>query len=251
MNARTEVGQIDDLRSYIAALEANGQLHRVKTEVDWKFELCHVSKVNEEQKGPGLLYAVYRAKNPADFHYASLNLDTKAGAINTGILLTSSLTMVLAIGMLERRNRKASFWLLVITIAFGIWFLINKYIEWSHKIHHGIFPGSEELTGRTAGENLFYSLYFLMTGLLGIHVIAGLIVLGFMAWMVACPHRRSLPITDLPEGMRANAVSVTVEYGLDPTLDEQKMIRLENAGLYWHLVDVIWIFLFPLFYLIS
>ena len=201
--------------------------------------------------GMFLLYAVYRAKNPADFHYASLNLDTKAGAINTGILLTSSLTMVLAIGMLERRNRKASFWLLVITIAFGIWFLINKYIEWSHKIHHGIFPGSEELTGRTAGENLFYSLYFLMTGLHGIHVIAGLIVLGFMAWMVACPHRRSLPITDLPEGMRANAVSVTVEYGLDPTLDEQKMIRLENAGLYWHLVDVIWIFLFPLFYLIS
>ena len=56
MNARTEVRPIDDLRSYIAALEAHGQLHRVKTEVDWKFELCHVSKVNEEQKGPALLY---------------------------------------------------------------------------------------------------------------------------------------------------------------------------------------------------
>ncbi len=56
MNARTEVRPIDDLRSYIAALEAHGQLHRVKTEVDWKFELCHVSKVNEEQKGPALMY---------------------------------------------------------------------------------------------------------------------------------------------------------------------------------------------------
>ncbi|MCL4775414.1 MAG: UbiD family decarboxylase, partial [Burkholderiaceae bacterium] len=56
MNARTEVGLIDDLRSYIAALEANGQLHRVKAEVDWKFELCHVSKVNEEKQGPALLY---------------------------------------------------------------------------------------------------------------------------------------------------------------------------------------------------
>ena len=201
--------------------------------------------------GMFLLYAVYRAKNPADFHYASLNLDTKVGAINTGILLTSSLTMVLAIGMLERRNRKASFWLLVITIAFGIWFLINKYIEWSHKIHHGIYPGSEELMGRTAGENLFYSLYFLMTGLHGIHVIAGLIVLGFMAWMVAHPHQRSLPITALSSEARPNAVSVTVEYSDDPKLDEQKLIRLENAGLYWHLVDVIWIFLFPLFYLIS
>jgi len=201
--------------------------------------------------GMFLLYAVYRAKNPADFHYASLNLDTKVGAINTGILLTSSLTMVLAIGMLERRNRKASFWLLVITIAFGIWFLINKYIEWSHKIHHGIYPGSEELMGRTAGENLFYSLYFLMTGLHGIHVIAGLIVLGFMAWMVARPHQQSLPISALSAEARPNAVSVTVEYGVDPKLDEQKLIRLENAGLYWHLVDVIWIFLFPLFYLIS
>ena len=56
MNARNEVRPIDDLRSYIAALEANGQLHRVRTEVDWKFELCHVSKVNEEQKGPALMY---------------------------------------------------------------------------------------------------------------------------------------------------------------------------------------------------
>ena len=56
MNVRTEVRPIDDLRSYIAAVEANGQLHRVKTEVDWKFELCHISKVNEEQKGPALLY---------------------------------------------------------------------------------------------------------------------------------------------------------------------------------------------------
>src|SRR5690606_11429754 len=56
MNARTEVGLIDDLRSYIAALEANGQLHRVKAEVDWKYELCHVSKVNEEKQGPALLF---------------------------------------------------------------------------------------------------------------------------------------------------------------------------------------------------
>ena len=201
--------------------------------------------------GMFLLYAVYRIKNPADFHYASLNLDTKVGAINTAILLTSSLTMVLAIGMLERRNRKASLWFLVITIGFGIWFLINKYFEWSHKIHHGIYPGSEELTGRTAGENLFYSLYFLMTGLHGIHVIAGLVVLGVMAWLVGKNHQRALPLTALTADARTGAVAVTVEYSEDAPLDQQKLIRLENAGLYWHLVDVIWIFLFPLFYLIS
>ena len=141
--------------------------------------------------------------------------------------------------------------MLIITIAFGVWFLVNKYMEWSHKIHHGIFPGSEELTGRTAGENLFYSLYFLMTGLHGIHVIAGMGVLGVMAWMVGRPHQRVLPVSSLAADAQAGALTVTVEYGEDANLDQQKLIRLENAGLYWHLVDVIWIFLFPLFYLIS
>ena len=201
--------------------------------------------------GMFLLYAVYRVKNPADFHYASLNLDTKTGAINTAILLTSSLTMVLSIGMLERCHRKASLWFLILTIGFGVWFLVNKYLEWSHKIHHGIYPGSEELTGRTAGENLFYSLYFLMTGLHGIHVVAGMIVLGVMVWMIGKPHHRELPVAVLPVDAQTHAVSVTVEYSEDEKLDQQKLICLENAGLYWHLVDVIWIFLFPLFYLIS
>lgn len=205
--------------------------------------------------GMFLLYAVYRAKNPGDFHYASMNLDVKVGALNTVILLTSSLTMVLSIGMLERRRRKESLIFLWITIACALWFLVNKYFEWSHKIHHGIYPGSEELMGRTPGENLFYALYFIMTGLHGVHVIAGMIVLGFMVWTVQTPSRREMSAAALPASAQAaignHASSVTVEYTEHPTLDQQKLIRLENAGLYWHLVDVIWIFLFPLFYLIS
>ena len=201
--------------------------------------------------GMFLLYSIYRAKNTGDFHYASLNLDLVTGAINTVILLTSSLTMVLAIGMLERRDRKRSLYFLLITIVLGLVFLVNKYFEWSHKIHHGIYPGSVELTGRTSGENLFYALYFLMTGLHGLHVIAGLVVLGFMAKMVTAPSRQSVPVTALTPDARAGATTVLVEYAEHDALDQQKLIRLENAGLYWHLVDVIWIFLFPLFYLIS
>jgi len=201
--------------------------------------------------GMFLLYAVYRAKNAGDFHYASLNLDLVTGAINTVILLTSSLTMVLSIGMLERRDRKRSLYFLFATIVLGLVFLVNKYFEWSHKIHHGIYPGSIELTGRTSGENLFYALYFLMTGLHGLHVIAGLIVLGFMAKMVATPARQSVPVSALTPDARVGATTVLVEYAEHDTLDQRKLIRLENAGLYWHLVDVIWIFLFPLYYLIS
>jgi cytochrome c oxidase subunit 3 len=176
--------------------------------------------------GMFLLYAVYRAKNATDFHFASLNLDVSVGAVNTVILLTSSLTMVLSIGMLERRNRKASLALLLATIAMGLVFLVNKYFEWSHKIHLHIYPNSQELLGRTPGENLFYALYYFMTGLHGLHVIAGMIVLAVMATLI------------WPETICA-------------VTEQRRLIRLENAGLYWHLVDVIWIFLFPLFYLIS
>jgi cytochrome c oxidase subunit III len=201
--------------------------------------------------GMFLLYAVYRAKNPADFHFASLNLDVTVGAINTVILLTSSLTMVLAIGMLERRHRRSSLFFLLLTIGLALAFLVNKYFEWSHKIHHGIYPNSTELLERTSGENLFYALYYFMTGLHGLHVIAGMIVLGFMAKMVANPVRQVVPVASLSAEARAGVTGVTVEYSENDALDQQRMIRLENAGLYWHLVDVIWIFLFPLFYLIS
>lgn len=201
--------------------------------------------------GMFLLYAVYRTKNIGDFHYASSHLDTTLGVVNTLILLTSSLTMVLSIGMLERRQRKASLFFLYATILCGLVFLVNKYFEWSAKFHHGLYPGSIELTGRTQGENLFYGLYFLMTGLHGLHIVAGLIVLGFMVKMVAAPIRQTVSLASLTPEARRGATAVTVEYAEHGAFDQQKLIRLENAGLYWHVVDLIWIFLFPLFYLIS
>ena len=204
-----------------------------------------------------LLYAVYRTKFPSDFRFAAGHLDLVAATTNTAILLTSSLTMVLGVGMMERRNRKASLAFILITILCGVAFLIIKYFEWSHKIHHGIYPGSSELLEHTNGENMFYALYFGMTGLHGLHVIAGMILLGFMARMVAKPARRTVVLDPAAAGQlglpdtHVADMSVTLSYTEHEDLDIRRLTRLENVGLYWHLVDLIWIFLFPLFYLIS
>ena len=169
-----------------------------------------------------LVYSVYRAMHASDFHEAAKELDTVIGAANTVILLTSSLTMAVAISALQRGDRKLSIGLQSATIVLGLAFLVNKYFEWSAKFHHGLYPSAPELLDRGHGQILFYGLYYVMTGLHGLHVVIGLILLGFMLFFTV---RERLNSED---------------YGW-----------LENAGLYWHLVDLIWIYLFPLFYLIT
>ncbi|HPR64488.1 MAG TPA: cytochrome c oxidase subunit 3 [Thermoanaerobaculia bacterium] len=216
-----------------------------------------------------LLYAVYRYRYPADFHYAATHLDTFLGTVNTLILLTSSLTMALSIATFQQRKRKLSAWFLVITIVFGFIFLINKYIEWSTKIHHHIYPNSPELVQHTPGENIFYSLYYAMTGLHGLHVIIGIILLTVMCVLVARKPRRHVrvprgegaalalldnsgsPILEESLGSGVTEVGFTLFDETDEETRESMLIKLENAGLYWHLIDIIWIFLFPLFYLIT
>ncbi len=172
--------------------------------------------------GMFLAYAVYRFKYPDQFHLASLEMNTTLGTINTIILLTSSLTMVLSIAAIQKKNRFLSIIFVASTIFFGFLFLINKYIEWSHEIGKGIYPGSETLLKKENGEILFFGLYYAMTGLHGLHVIIGMIVLSFM-----------------------------LVFLLKNKIVFDNYVKLENSGLYWHLVDVIWIFLFPLFYLIQ
>jgi len=169
-----------------------------------------------------LVYSVYRSMYPADFHAAAAELSVLIGTVNTVILLTSSLTMALAISAVQRGGRRLSLALQAATIGMGLLFLVNKYFEWSAKFHHDIFPGSETLLQREHGQILFYGLYYAMTGLHGLHVVAGLIIIGIM-------------LAGTAKG-RINAGD---------------NVRLENAGLYWHLVDLIWIYLFPLFYLIT
>lgn len=173
-----------------------------------------------------LLYSVYRSKFPGHFHFAAGTLDTFMGAANTAILLTSSLTMVLAVAQLERKKPKSAALFLGATIFLGLLFLVNKYFEWSAKIAHGLYPNSEVLQSHPAGENTFYSLYYLMTGLHGLHILIGLVILAVMlTWTLKLKG----------EGQELGRL----------------VVKVENSGLYWHLVDVVWIFLFPLFYLVT
>ncbi len=167
-----------------------------------------------------ILYSAYRATYPNEFHKCGQELNTVIGVANTFVLLTSSLTMALAITALQRGARKLSMGLIGSTIFMGLIFLVNKYFEWSAEIGHGIYPNSPILAERPHGEGLFYGLYFSMTGLHGIHVIIGVVLLLIMLILVA-----------------------------KGKVHQGDFIKLENSGLYWHLVDVIWIFLLPLFYL--
>jgi cytochrome c oxidase subunit 3 len=169
-----------------------------------------------------LLYSAYRFRHPEEFHSAAKELDLILGSANTAILLTSSFTMVLSIYFLRKGKKAPSILVLGMTVLLGLFFLCNKYIEWSAKIHHGIYPNSPELLGRSHGEILFFGLYYVMTGLHGLHVLIGVVVLSVM--MVLIGRDRITPTRN---------------------------VALENAGLYWHLVDIIWIYLFPLFYLIT
>jgi len=167
-----------------------------------------------------IAYGVYREIHPADFHEASNELNVKLGVTNTLVLLTSSLTMVLSIVAIRLRRKGQSIFFLASTMLLGCTFLVNKFFEWSAKIHHGIYPGSEHLMARPPGQRLFFGLYYGMTGLHGLHVTVGIIIMAFMMYFL-----------------------------VHDKIRHDDFIKLENAGLYWHLVDVIWIFLLPLFYL--
>ena len=168
-----------------------------------------------------IVYAVYRFMNPEDFHAGSQRLDWVVGAINTVVLLTSSLTVALSISAIQRGNMKKAKRLLYVTLVFALAFLVNKYFEWSGKIHHGLFPGMAEFKELSNGEALFFILYYFMTGLHGLHIIVGGIFIGFILYYIS-----------------------------KGEVNSDNYVLHENAGLYWHLVDVIWIYLFPLFYLI-
>ena len=168
-----------------------------------------------------ILYASYRYIYPDDFKIGAMTLDPILGAVNTIILLTSSLTVVLAILALRRNQKTFSIYMLSFTIFCGVIFLVNKYFEWGAKIEHGIFPKGPGLESFPNGEVVFIGLYYVMTGLHGLHVIAGIVFL-----------------------------SIILAFIVKDKITGSNYQRFENAGLYWHLVDIIWIFLFPLFYLI-
>ena len=168
-------------------------------------------------------YSVYRFLYPATFAEASEHLSVVAGTVNTIVLITSSLTVALAYFHAHHgRGRKAALYLLV-TLGFAAVFLCVKAWEWTTDFHEGLLPGryfsSRELTA--VGAPMFFTLYFILTGLHGLHVVVGMSVLAYV--MVQCWR-----------GVYDTGYTTTVELG----------------GMYWHLVDLIWIFLYPLLYLI-
>lgn len=169
-----------------------------------------------------VVYSVYRYRNAEAFHLAAEELDTFIGTVNTIILLASSATVAMSITAIQLKNKKLALAFLGFTVLCGLVFLVNKYFEWGHHIHEHIYPGSEILAQRGYGDVLFYGLYYFMTGVHGLHIIIGLIFIGFCIASI-----------------------------IKDKTKHDDFVLLENGALYWHLVDLIWIFLFPLFYLIT
>jgi cytochrome c oxidase subunit III len=168
-------------------------------------------------------YAVYRFLFPVGFEEASRLAHVALGATNTVVLITSSLTVALAIHYARHGENRKVVWLLAVTIGFGATFMGLKAYEYYHHWVDGQLPGHlYHFAGvEGAGVSMFFTLYFLMTGLHGLHVLIGM---GVLTWVA----------------LRAGRGDFGPGYSTP----------VELSGLYWHLVDLIWIFLFPLLYLL-
>jgi cytochrome c oxidase subunit 3 len=167
-------------------------------------------------------FAVFRAWYFDAFVSAHHHLDKKLGALNTIVLIFSSLTMALAVRASQMSKPKLAGKLLLATLACAAIFLVVKYFEYSHKFHDGLLPGKYYKGPGTQDEGLFFAVYFMMTGVHGLHVVVGM---GLIFW-IWLRNRR-------------------LEFG------SHHYAAVEGVGLYWHLVDLVWIYLFPLLYLIG
>jgi cytochrome c oxidase subunit 3 len=170
-----------------------------------------------------LAYLMYRREHPDAFVEGSHAMDAVLGTINTGVLLTSSLTMVLAVQAAEQRNRKTLVWTLLATVGLGAVFLAVKAFEYRHKYveHHIPFVGTFSHP-EDDGLETFYNLYFTMTGFHALHMVIGMGILLVLA-----------------------------KWARDGRLLGEDRVIVGNIGLYWHFVDLVWVYLFPLFYLVG
>ena len=168
-------------------------------------------------------YAVYRFLFPEGFALSSRSIETSYGLVNTLILVTSSFTVAMGLDGAVRGDGRRTALLYGASVAMGLVFLVLKLFEYRHHFMEGQLPGRYYTHEAIAapGTTLFWSLYFLITGLHAIHVIVGMTVLSVVA-------------------VKAARGAYTPEYHMG----------VELAGLYWHLVDLIWIFVFPLIYLV-
>ncbi len=169
-----------------------------------------------------LLFAINFYRHSELFGISSGNLNVWLGGVNTVILLLSTYTMGLASLMMRQGKVRVSAYLVGTTVVMAILFLSIKAFEWSVDIHHGIYPGSSILDAKDKGEILFFGLYFVMTGLHGLHVIVGI---ALMSWVLLL--------------IRSGGVR------------PEHTIVMKNVTLYWDFVHLIWIILFPIFYMIG
>lgn len=169
-------------------------------------------------------YGIMHSKHPEAFVAAHHHLDWRLGALNTIVLLLSSFTMVMGVWAAQTGQRKKLIAFLLITVFLALAFMGVKYVEYSHKFHEGLLPGKyySHQGDTVPGQFMFFSFYFMMTGLHGIHVLLGVVAI---LWIT----------------FRAWRGDFSAQY-YGP---------VDITGLYWHLVDLIWIYLFPLMYLIS
>ena len=163
----------------------------------------------------GALFATYLMlrMGASDWPLGTTYLDPKWAALNTVVLITSSVTMVMAWAMAAKRNFNKFRMFMLITVGLGFVFMIIKYIEYTAKFDHHYYPST----------HVFLAIYFTLTGLHGLHVLGGMAVNAYFALF----------------GRKA--------YDADP---EWFTNRIENSGLFWHFVDLVWIFLFPILYLL-
>ncbi len=168
-------------------------------------------------------YVIYRSIFPQEWKAASHHLNTQLGIVNTVVLITSSLTMAMAIHYAHSNRRIASVLATLITIGGGAAFLVIHGFEYYHEYTVGALPGGfyNYPALPYTGARMFYTLYFLMTGLHSAHVFIGMAILAVLAVRTYVGHFNHAYYTPL-----------------------------ELGGMYWHLVDLIWIFLFPLLYLV-
>ena len=196
------------------------QQHEASTLGMWSFLVTEIMFFG----GMFLCYTVYRASYPEVFSQASNRLDILLGTINTAVLIGSSFTVALAVHAAQESRRKALLWFLLLTILLALSFLGIKFTEYYHKHEQHLIPGR---TFQYEGENarqaaIFFSFYFAMTGMHALHMIIGIGI--FLALAVGAWRERYSGSYYTP---------------------------VELAGLYWHFVDIVWIFLFPLFYLLG
>lgn len=170
-------------------------------------------------------YALYRWQNPEAFMVGSAQLDVTLGAINTAVLIASSFTMAMGVWCAQTGRKNALVGNLVATLVLGTTFLVVKYFEYAEKFEHGLVPFDWHFSGGGADPDRvrqFFHLYFAMTGMHALHMIIGAVIL---TWII----------------IRAARGAYTAQWH-DP---------VHMFGLYWHFVDLVWIFLFPLLYLIG